>query len=94
LRNRLKKLYINGNQIESVPANMVSLSLLEAVNIANNSIQRLPYSWTEKWGTVTPEGILCQPGVETPSCIITVIGNPLTDSGCNASLTEVCAMEE
>lgn len=103
MSGRLKKLYLNGNMIESVPANITALPLLEAVNVANNRIQRLPFAWIEKWGTVSAEGVLAtsnnnsnQSVVATGRCevIVTVIGNPLVEERCNTSLSDVYAMEE
>jgi Leucine-rich repeat (LRR) protein len=79
--NRLKKLYANGNKIWAVPAEISTITEIEAINLANNRITELPVEWLERWGQFIPQlGVLGGSGATSMTpCNVTLLGNSIAE---------------
>ena len=78
----LKKLYLNGNKIRSVPKELiVSISALEELSVANNLLTVIPEEWmvvdggvSHQYKDIASSGVF---KVRGNKCCIHIVGNNL-----------------
>ena len=73
----LKFLYANGNQLNSIPDELITLESLVELNIANNCLENLTDAFYVQFGDYDASVGTLKDGIKK-DVKVTVVGNPFT----------------